>query len=224
MKAQLFRWLFVGALVSFFGGSFLFGPTNFGAIMTSSDGRYLFAGGTSPWALVIAAFIIALYLLLMFTSLDETVTALPGVMSRFLAFWLDFMLAMCAIAPLLGIFPDLSEWRRTGAFAWNFERTVPAHGDVSLTISLILVAFVAVAIYFLWPLLRRKPTPGTCIAGYLIVPDNGTTITFAKGIGRVFLGMYAAGLWIVAPFIARDRERGKFWLDRVFLTRAVRLK
>ena len=223
MKPRQFRWLFLGALTAFFVQAFSFGPSNFGASINWSDGRYVFAGGTTPWALAIAAFIIALYFVLMYTPPSQGAAPLLGLLPRLIAFFLDFTLAMCAIGSLLGIFPALTEWRRTGIFAWNLERTSPAPGDAILVGSLTAVAFIALVFYFVWPLIRRRPTPGSCIAGYLVVPEDGITMTATRAVGRVFLGMYAAGFWIVAPFIARDPQRGKFWLDRVFRTKAVKL-
>jgi hypothetical protein len=41
---------------------------------------------------------------------------------------------------------------------------------------------------------------------------------------RTLLGFIAACGAYLAPFIARDRKKGKFWLDKVFDTRAVTLR
>ena len=40
---------------------------------------------------------------------------------------------------------------------------------------------------------------------------------------RTFLGFVAVSAFYLAPFLARDRKKGQFWLDKVFGTRAVRL-
>jgi uncharacterized RDD family membrane protein YckC len=79
------------------------------------------------------------------------------------------------------------------------------------------------AFYFTWPLVRRRPSPGACIFGYQVVPDEGTTLNLGHAILRMVLGFVAVGTWYVAPFVARDQKKGKFWLDKIFSTRAVRL-
>ena len=87
-----------------------------------------------------------------------------------------------------------------------------------------MFASVGLVSYYALPLVRRKPSPGACIVGYQIIPDDGTTLNFRTAVLRTLVGFIAvAGAWL-APFIARDRKEGKFWLDKIFGTRAVTLK
>jgi uncharacterized RDD family membrane protein YckC len=141
-----------------------------------------------------------------------------------MAFWLDFALAMTAAVPIIGVLPTLAEWKRTGNFEWNFERTTHAAGDGWLIAVTTSMSVVALVFYYAFPLVRRRPSPGACIAGYQIVADEGVTITARVAVLRTLLGFVAACACYIAPFIARDRMQGKFWLDKVFNTRAVKLK
>lgn len=175
-------------------------------------------------ALVYALVILVLYLLLMYASPSDLGEPLPGIFRRFVAFWLDFMLAMFTVAPILGILPTLTEWGRTGVFEWSFERTAPAPGDMQLATIELVFCSVALVLYFAFPLIRGKPSPGACIVGYQVVPEHGTTLSFRKALLRTLLGFLAVCGGYLAPFVARDRKRGKFWLDIVFGTRALTFK
>jgi uncharacterized RDD family membrane protein YckC len=194
-----------------------------GASAEWTNGRYRFAGGTTPWALAYALLVIGLYILLMYAPPSDQGPTLPGVFRRFVAFWLDFTLAMFALAPILGILPAITEWRRTGVFAWNFERTTPAPSDTLVAAIILAFCSIALVLYYALPLIRRKPSPGSSIVGYQIIPDEGTTLTFRTAVLRTLLGFIAVWGAYLAPFVERDRKEGKFWLDKVFGTRAVTL-
>lgn len=188
------------------------------------NGEYRFAGGTEPAALLFAVLMIGMYALLLSAEQSGTGKPVPGVFRRFVAFWLDFLVAMSVVGPLMGVVPTLVEWRRTGLFQWTFERTTSARGD-ALQVSLLLpVTFVWLVFYYALPLLRKHPSPGACIMGYRVVPDDGTTLTVKTATLRTVLGFIAACAAYLAPFIGRDRKQGKFWLDKVFSTHAVTLE
>src|ERR1700733_3371955 len=129
MKTRDFRWLFLLILATVLVMGFISEPTNLGASAEWSKDGYHFAGGTQIWALAISVLILGLYLLLMYSPPSEPRQALPGVLRRFMAFWLDFFLAMMLVTPVLGLIPVFVEWRRTHVFEWNFERIFPASGD-----------------------------------------------------------------------------------------------
>ena len=223
MNAKDLRWVFLLIAMALLVWSYIPDQPTIGASAEWINGDYHFAGGTNPWAVLLAALIVGLYLLLQFSQVDGPGQPLPGVFRRFVAFWLDFILAFMAMAPILGIVPTLMEWRRTGEFAWNFERDTPAPYDWWVSGILVLVMFAGLAFYNAWPIIRRRPSPGTCIMGYQIVADEGVQLTLAKAMLRTLLGFIAVCSAYLAPFIFRDRKNGKFWLDRVFGTRAIKL-
>jgi uncharacterized RDD family membrane protein YckC len=146
---------------------------------------------------------------------------LPPVLRRFLAFWLDFVFAMLAVAPISGLLAAVVEWKRTGVFAFSFERATRASSDGLLLGLVSAVDIVSLLFYFTLPLIRRRPSPGTCIFGYQIVPDDGTNLTVSAALTRTVFGVLALCLAYIAPVIARDRSKGKFWLDKVSRTHAV---
>ena len=199
-------------------------PATFGISQEWTNGAYRFAGGTHPGALIVALVLVVLYLLLMFAKAANVGEPLPGVFRRFVTFWIDFVLAMMLITPVMGILPALTEWKRTRTFQWHFERTIHAPGDGWLTAVGAVFLVAGLVFYFALPLIRRKPSPGACITGYQIVPDDGITMTTQRAILRTLLGFIALCIAYLAPFIERDRENGKFWLDKVFRTRALVLR
>jgi hypothetical protein len=224
MKINQFRWLFIAVLTAVLIISSASDFQTIGLTSEWNNGRYYFAGGTALWALAYALVLTGLYFLLMNASSCELGQPLPGVFRRFVAFWLDFILAIFAVGPVLGILPALTEWRRTGVFAWSFERTTPAPGDTLLAAVGLLLGLTTLVFYYALPLVLGKPSPGTCIVGYQVIPDEGKTLSFRRAVLRTLLGFIAPCAAYLAPFISRDRKNGKFWLDKIFGTRAVKLK
>jgi len=222
MGAKELRWLFgaVIAVVILIGN--ISEPATYGISQEWTNGDYSFAGGTHPVALTPALLIAVLYLLLMFSPPTSLGEPLPAVFRRFITFWLDFILAMTLIAPPIGILPALAEWKRTGSFQWHFQRAFHAPGDGWLTAAGLVFLVVGLVIYFAYPLVRHRPPHGACITGYQIVADDWATMTVRTAVLRTLLGFIAACGASVAPFVARDRKKGKFWLDAVFSTRALR--
>lgn len=223
MNIKHLRWIFAAVVATFLVLSFVYEIPTIGVSAAWINGRYSYSGGTTPSAIASALLIMVLYLLLMYASPSATGQPLPGVFRRFVAFWLDFMLGMVAIAPVLGILPLTREWRRTGVFAWTFVRTTPAPGDTLQATIAVLCGSVALVCYFTLPLIRHKPSPAGCILGYQVIPVEGTTIGLRTAVLRTLLGFIAVSSAYLAPFVSRDRKKGQFWLDKVFGTQAVRL-
>jgi hypothetical protein len=223
MSPKSFRWIFVGLLLASWMTAVLSESQITGAAAVWSNGRYRFSGGTQPWLLAFALLIVIAYCISMTTTVAEPGPPLPGLARRFLAFWLDFIFAMTAVAPVIGILPVVVEWRRTGVFAWAFQRDTPSAGDQRSLFGSVGLSLVILFVYYLVPLIRRRPSPGACIVGYQIVSDEGRSLTVEDAVMRTLLGIVALVGWVVAPFLYREPKKGKFWLDRVFNTRAVLL-
>jgi len=225
MKVKYIRWSFVSLLgFVMLLGVLLPGPMTLGASATWTNGDYRFAGGTHPVALGFAVSFAALYFVLIFVDPPEVAGVLPGVVRRFFAFWFDFIIAMMVMGPVFGILATILEWRRTGIFVWMFERETLASTDIVITTGGALLVFVVLLFYFSLPLMRRRPSPGSCITGYQVMPDEGATLTLSGAIFRTIVGFFAMSMWPLTPFIARQRKKGKIWVDRAFRTHAVRLR
>jgi hypothetical protein len=225
MKVKYIRWSFVGLLgFVILLGIVLPAPVTLGASATWTNGNYRFAGGTHPVALGFAGLFAALYFVLVFSDPPELAGALPGVVRRFLAFWLDFIIAIFIVGPTFGILATLVEWRRTGVFLWMFERETSASSDIVMTTGGAVLVFVVLLFYFALPLTRRRPSPGSCVTGYQVMPDEGATFTLRRAILRMIVGFLGMSMWPLTPFIGRQRKKGKVWFDRVSNTHAVLLR
>lgn len=223
MKAKEFRWVFLAAVAAPVIILSIREPETLGVSYEWTNGRYSFGGGTALWALAFSVVMVGLYVALMHSLLTAKGQPLPGVFRRFVAFWLDFFLAMMAVVPVAGILPTVTEWRRTGVFQWNFERTTHASGDGAVGAIGFTLSMALLALYYCLPLVRGRPSPGTCIMGYQVIPEEGITLSFRAALLRTLLGFFAMCTAWLAPFVDRDRKKGQFWLDKVFRTRAVKL-
>jgi hypothetical protein len=222
MHVRIFRWLFVAFLALEIVASYTFSgePQPSGVSAEWANDAYHFAGGTAPWALGFAVLIASLYILIMDAAPVVSGAPLPGLLRRFAAFSLDFMLAMFMVAPMVGLIPLFFEWKRTRVFAWTFTRTTSTAFDIPVTVVSMLLTVVGLLFYYSIPILRRRPSPGSCILGYQVLPDGENPLTLRRAMLRSVLGFIAVSGAYVAPFVARDQKHGKFWLDRVFGTRA----
>jgi uncharacterized RDD family membrane protein YckC len=221
-KVKNLRWLFVGLLAISTGAVWINPPTTLGVTVETSDGQYYFAGGTQPWALSLAALIILAYFVLMYAEPSPNRIPLKGLLRRFAAFWLDLFIAMMVVGPVAGILPALVEWRRSGVFEWSFERNTPMASDSFVAWAVFIAGILVLVFYFSWPVLRYRPSPGTCILGYQVIPEEGTSLSPGRAFLRPLLGFIAV-CGAFAAFVGRKPMKGQFWLDKIFNTRAVRL-
>jgi RDD family len=223
MNVKHFRWLFLAALVVVIYWASTMSPGTIGISQSCTDGVCHFEGGTAPRAIACAFGIILLYILFLYSPPASPGAPMPGLLRRFVAFWVDFILFMAATAPLAGIAPTLLEWRRTGVFAWNFARDVSAPYDGWLSAIVVLVLLIFMPLYFALPLVRARPSPGSCIMGYQILSDIEGGLTLMEALKRVCFGFMAVCSAYFVNSRPRDKSKGKFWLDMKFGTHAVML-
>jgi len=216
MRAKHFRWLFLPLLAALVVVMLSRdAPYTIGLSGEFSQDKYRIAGGTAPWALTFAILIISLFFSLMCARPAEYEPMPSGWLRRTIAFWIDFVLAVTAVGAVLGTLPMVVEWRRTGVFVWNFERTTPAPGDALLSVFLFVLAVPALVFYYALPLVRGRPSPGACVMGYQIVADEGVALTWDLAIKRT--------LWGWTSFLG-DRKRTKLRIDESYKTHAVKLE
>jgi hypothetical protein len=223
MKTKDFRWLFLAVIVTLMVVGIISEPVHLGASAEWSEDGYRFYGGTALWALIWSALVIGLYVALMAAPSSPLLEPLPGLFRRFIAVFFDLFLAVMMLAPVLGLMPLFTEWKRTGKFQWNFERTIPVASDKVILFVVIFLTFIGLVFYFAIPLVRSRPSPGSCIAGYQVVFRDETQLSMRKAVLRTLLGYVGLCAWFIAPFVNRNKKQGTFWVDKVFGTRAVKL-
>ena len=190
MSVRHFRWPFLLLTVGWFFWADTI-KTPLGLSQSCVNGVCHFEAGTDPRAIALAVGMIALYAVLLYAPPARLGRPMTSLWRRFVGFWLDFIFFMAASSPFDGIAPTLMEWRRTGVFAWSFSRDVSAPYDGWLAWIEILLGFLGMALYFALPLVRGRPSPGSCMMGYQIVAGNGETMTMKQALKRVFFGFIA---------------------------------
>jgi len=224
ISIKVLRWLFIVALTATVIAGLVSSPKALGFSSTetidSHGDRFEFEAGTSPWAIVWIGPLISLYFLLMKAPNASPGQPLPGVIRRYGAFWLDFILLMIITGPIVGIPPILSEWRRTGVFQWQIERTFSVPSDSLNELYAFLFIVIVFVVYEALPLTLGKPSPGECMCGYQILSDYPRPIRWNSALLRALVGFAAAVGGPIALFYNRDPTRGKIWIDKYFDTHA----
>jgi hypothetical protein len=223
MKAASLRWFLLAYFVLLIAAAQIRSNEMGGSGPTWLDGNYGFEAGAPPWSLAFGIIGVGLFIVLISSSVDESAKPMPHLFRRWIAGWIDWILAFVAPTPFAGLAFVWIEYRRTGVFKWIIQSQDPSNLQMDMIVLFILFSMV---LYFAVPWWLGKPTPGACILGYRICPNDGSRFTFRNAIFRVLLGSVALlgwPSWILSYFLKRDKSRGKFWLDAVFKTHAQRL-
>lgn len=222
MKATFVRWFLIGyavlllAVIAIDSSS---EEAGLGISINWVNGDYSFSGGAPPWTLAFSGVNIALYGLLYASEGNASSRPMPHLFRRFLAGLVDWMLAIFTVATLLGLIAVLIEYRSTGVFERVIDRQEPHPLDTLEAVVDLPLLFGGMVSYMVFPLMKGKPTPGACIFGYRVTPDEGSRMTLWFAALRALLGSVALlgwPCWIMAYALKRDKVHGKFWLDHVF--------
>jgi uncharacterized RDD family membrane protein YckC len=220
MKAAPLRWLLLAYFVLLMIAVQIRSKDLGGSGPTWLDGNYGFEAGAPPWSLAIGVIGAGFFIALISSSDDQISRSMPHLFRRWIAGWIDWILAFVVPTPFAGLVFVWDEYRQTGVFKWIIQSQEPSNLQLSMIVLFILSSMV---LYFAVPWWLGKPTPGACILGYRICPDDGSRFTFLNAIFRVLLGSVALlgwPSWIFSYFLKRDKSRGKFWLDAIFNTHA----
>jgi hypothetical protein len=191
-----------------------------GAGPTWLDGNYGFEAGALPWSLAIGILGIGLLLALISKSGGRSAGPMPYLFRRWVAGWIDWILAFVVPTPFAALAFTWIQYQRTGVFKWLSRSPEPGTAQLG---AITLFIFLSMALYFAIPWWLGKATPGACIWGYRVSPDEGSRFAFGSAILRALLGavaLMAWPSWILSFFLKRNRTSGKFWLDAVFKTHA----
>jgi hypothetical protein len=220
MKADPTRCLWLAYLALVLAAIEIRGRELGGTGPTWLDGNYGFEVGGLPWSLAIGILGAGLLFAHISSSAGVTTRPMPHLVRRWIAGWIDWILAFLVPTPFAGLAFAVVEYRRTGVFKWISQSPEPS--TVQL-LAIVLFISLCLILYFAIPWWLGKPTPGACILGYRVSPDAGCRFTFRRAILRALLGsvaLLAWPSWILSFFLKRNRSRGKFWLDAVFETHA----
>lgn len=179
----------------------------------SNGGKGYMAAGSHPALLAWSAFSIVLVAVLFRLKVEEIPDGIPSGWRRFFAFLMDLWFIGAILASLGGLVPLWIESRRTGHFAWHFERNYSVPSD-DLVFPLVLISLAVIFLYFVWPLTKGKQTLGCFILRLRVAPPFGLSgaFTFQQAVRRVWMELTGT-----VSVLSRRNERdsqGRTWYDR----------
>jgi uncharacterized RDD family membrane protein YckC len=212
------RVLTIGVVVLF--GTLLLSPQSQLRIQGAGE-EYLYAAKLSPASALTFAVALAVYLAALLRS-DDYVSqySCAGLLPRFAAFGIDFVLCMMLTSPPATLVALTVEWLATGQFSLAVERDYWMGHDLFVSI-LVPFSMVVLLVLFSLPLSKGRRSAGTVVCGYAI--KSNEPIGLGRACGRSFLGFIALCGMIVSVPMALRREDKRMWHDLAFDTRAVKV-
>lgn len=187
---------------------------------SAENGMVTVSASSSPLALVMAVLLIVAFVLGLEGEQGVVEGPVAGAGARGLAWFTDFMVGMCIVAPMLALAPLAREAALTGEFAWSFERHTATTGDWALGFPLALLMLALLGVYWSLPVLLRGQTVGQAIFGIRVVALPGSSLRgwrcFLRGVAQPFTFFN----W-VAHFFTHD---GSYPLDRFASVRVLTLR
>lgn len=144
------------------------------------------------------------------------------ILQRLGAFYVDFLVVVASVGPLVTLPALLVEAHHTGSFQWGFERTFLRDTDLIATLPSVAFMFLALFSYFYGHAVMRRQTVGQYLLGYRVEGTNDTGApSFAVNVILSFIGLC---MWPVSTFMAQRRTDKAFWWNLATHTRAVRVR
>jgi uncharacterized RDD family membrane protein YckC len=195
------------------GGAYLFAGAAEGGAWERNNGITTVSAASSPVALTWSVLGLSLFTLLMTTRQSAALAGVPAWWRRVVAFLIDFHFSAITLAGLSAIVPLAVEARRTGQFAWSYQRHYSAATDLAVDIPLVLLFMAALFLYFVIPLIKGRQTLGCFMMRTKIVLPFGNEggFTWQTAVGRTwceFKGV-CSGTW----FNPKRDANGNTWYD-----------
>ncbi len=210
---------FAFVLVAVFASASLSGD-HIGASSSCINDKCIVGGGASIGSLIVSAAIITFLFLRPNQPIVIDADAVVGVRRRLGAFFLDFVLVLLAVAPIVALPLLIVEASYTGEFEWYFVRKFARPSDALLILPSVLASFAVLYFYFFYHPWKDKQTVGEYISGIKIVAES--EIGFRPIYGtRPILGFIGLCAWPVSVYFALRKLDKKFWWDSETRTRAV---
>jgi hypothetical protein len=210
MKRMVVALLFLpAALLTQFAGE-----GDLGFSVEGTDQRSQVSAASDPVLIAISLLSLALMALLLARQAPNEVEGIPTWRRRFAAFVVDIYIVFGATTPLVAVISLAVEARRTGSFAWSFERdfTVASDWYVGLPLTLALVGMVA--LYFALPIVYGTQTVGCYLLRLKVAPvDPSFKPRLADALHRVCVAFFAL-CTLPITLIRGHGVDGSTWYDR----------
>ncbi len=156
----------------------------------------------------------AFFAVLMMSKQNSVAIGVPPWWRRIVAVLVDFYFGVITIAGMSAMIELALEARRTGHFAWSFERHYSVTSDLAFGIPLLLLDMAVLILYFVFPLTQGKQTFGCFVTGIKVTPPFGLEgkFTWRGAFRRRWYEFRALGRWTSLLRPQRDAD-GNTWYD-----------
>ena len=168
-----------------------------------------------PALLVLAAFIICLYSVLLKQHVSIVFVGKAGLTRRFFACFLDFFAVVAVTLCISLIIPLTLEACRVGHFSWSFRRDYGIPTDPYVFFSSVPLTFLALILYSAYPLTQGKQTVGDYVMRIKVRPplDADGRFTWTGAVRRVWYSCVGLCAWPYTLLMGVD-QKGQTWYDR----------
>lgn len=210
---KFLRMALISLITVSFVALYFFGVRQVGFSMESYGGKSTVTGGSHPVMLVWAGLAVVMFVVLMRVKQNVVIVGAATMRRRAAAFMIDFWFSVLALSSAGGLLPLGLEARRTGHFAWHFERDYTVGTD-ELGLLLVLMTMGLMLLYFVFPLTRGKQTVGCFVMRIKVTPPFGDEgcFTFKEALRRTWYE-FRGLCWLWGPKGGRDSQ-GRTWYDR----------
>ena len=191
----------------------LYDVRQIGGVMRWKSGDTYISSASHPAVVLWAAAAVALFVLLMVSRPSRATGGVPTLKRRVLAYLIDFWFSLLIVSSVGELVPLLLEAKRTGHFAWHFQRNYSVSSD-GLAASVSLVFMALMVLYFAFPLTRGRQTVGYFILRLRVAPPFGDEGRFT--VKAAIMRTYYAFVGLASVLTRNwDRdEQGRTWYDR----------
>ena len=186
---------------------------------SSGPDGYVYVAQVTPAALAASVAALIVYLVAL-TGSDRYAASsdVAGLLRRFGAFLLDFLLCGLLVIPVSASLALLLEGAVTGAFAFSVRRDEALPHDIAGH-ALVLVNMVVVLVLFALPLARQRRSAGAILCNLSVVP--AAPLGLERACLRTLLGFVTLAAALISVPMALSRADKRLWHDLAFDTPAV---
>lgn len=193
-----------------------------GAGSSCENGRCLIYASSSLLSIVLS---LGLFCFLYFYPQQKSShdnLEIVGVWRRLGAFYLDFMVVLIGVAPLLALPLLFQESNYTELFEWNFERELSRSSDSSYILPAVGFAFWFLFYYFYKHPKSGRQTIGQYVLGYKVVSNAEKLIEpeFGMRVVYSYIGLCAGP---ISLYFALKNSDKAFWWDSATNTKVIRV-
>jgi uncharacterized RDD family membrane protein YckC len=144
-----------------------------GATAQWKNGAATVAASSSPLSVTWSALGVLLFVVLIVGRQQVKISGIPAWWRRVLASCVDFYFFVLTVAPISALLDLELEARRTGHFAWHFDRAYVVETDVVVGVPMVLLCLALLFLYFVFPLTRGRQTVGCFVMKTKVTPPFG---------------------------------------------------